>query len=254
MNTLASFFTENFSMLTIALVAVLFSLVELGWPNEKYGKSWRWVLQTITLAVLGVLLTLLTGNGFESDLEKYHINTSLSLHLNALPAWVSGFVGYLAVSFFVYWWHRARHASNLMWRIFHQIHHAPSRIQAVTAFYAHPADFLANTLIVNLVAYILLGLNVDGAAWTATWFGIFEIWEHVNIRTPRWLGYIIVRPEMHRVHHERDKHANNYGLPLWDMIFWTYENSLRRVECGFDPRLENRIGFMLLTRDVHKSA
>ncbi len=254
MQTFLLVFNEYLDIVLVALVAALFSLIERGWPNEDYGWNGRWLLQTGGLALLGVLLTLATGNGFESAIEKHRIVAPFSHYLNALPHWAAGFIGYLAVTFFIYWWHRARHASNLLWRVFHQIHHSPQRIQAITAFYAHPADFICNTLIINLVAYILLGLDIDGAAWTAVWVGIFEVWEHANISTPRWLGYLIVRPEMHRIHHERDKHTNNYGLPIWDMIFGTYENSLRRVDCGFDAALENRLVPMLMTKDVHKTA
>ena len=249
MQPLLDICTENFAIAAVVLAALLFSVVELCWPNKAHGLSWRWNFQAVAFALLGVLLTVLTGNGFEAQLQKFHLFSPLG----ALPDWASGFAAYLVVTFFVYWWHRARHASNMLWRIFHQLHHSPHRIQAFTAFYAHPADFLCNTLIVNLVAYLLLGLSVSGAAWAALWVGLFEIWEHVNIRTPRWLGYIIVRPEMHRIHHEREKHVNNYGLPVWDMIFGTYENSLRQVECGFAPQLEQRLLPMLLTRDVHKA-
>jgi sterol desaturase/sphingolipid hydroxylase (fatty acid hydroxylase superfamily) len=241
-------FSENFSVAVVALAALLFSLIELRWPNKAHDFSWRWNFQAVTLALLGVFFTILTGSGFESQLQSVHL---IALP-GTLPDWAGGFAAYLVVTFFVYWWHRARHASNLLWRVFHQIHHSPHRIQALTAFYAHPADFLCNTLIVNLVAYPLLGLSVAGAAWAALWVGLFEIWEHVNIRTPRWLGYIIVRPEMHRIHHEREKHLNNYGLPVWDMIFGTYENSMRQVECGFAPALEQRLLPMLMTRDVHQ--
>lgn len=253
MQTLVLMLNEYLVIVVSTVAAALFSLIELGWPNENYGWNGRWLLRTGVLTVLGVLLTLETGNGFESAIETHRIVTSFSLALSALPHWANGFIGYLAVTFFIYWWHRARHASGVLWRVFHQVHHSPQRIQAIMAFYAHPADFVCNTLIINLVAYLLLGLDAGAAAWTAVWVGIFEVWEHTNISTPRWLGYVISRPEMHRIHHERDKHAHNYGLPVWDMIFGTYENSLRRVECGFDAALENRLVPMLLAQDVHKN-
>ncbi len=70
------------------------------------------------------------------------------------------------------------------------------------------------------------------------------------MRTPHWLGYLIVRSEMHRIHHERDRHSNNYGLPVWDLIFGTYENSDREVECGFVPEKENQISDMLACKRV----
>jgi sterol desaturase/sphingolipid hydroxylase (fatty acid hydroxylase superfamily) len=243
---------EYFAIFVSALAACSLSAIERWWPNKKYRFDWLWIARALSLALAGVMLTILTGNGFESTLKSFALFPLLSERLNTFPAWASGFVGYLGVTFFVYWWHRARHASSLLWRLFHQVHHSPHRIEAVTAFYAHPADFLCNTLIVNVVAYSLLGLNINGAVWATIWVGVFELWEHTNIRTPRWLGYVVVRPEMHRVHHERDRHTNNFGLPVWDMVFGTYENSLRQVECGFDADKERQLAAMLACRDVHK--
>jgi sterol desaturase/sphingolipid hydroxylase (fatty acid hydroxylase superfamily) len=105
--------------------------------------------------------------------------------------------------------------------------------------------FLSNALCVNLVAYVLLGLNLDGALWTSFWVGVFELWEHTNIKTPLWLGYFVVRPDMHRIHHEKHRHSKNYAIPQWDMLFGTYENSLRIVECGFESQNEEKLISML---------
>jgi sterol desaturase/sphingolipid hydroxylase (fatty acid hydroxylase superfamily) len=55
---------------------------------------------------------------------------------------------------------------------------------------------------------------------------------------------------MHRIHHEKDRHTNNYGIPLWDIIFRTYENSTRFVECGFDIDKERKLLDMLLFKNV----
>ena len=95
-----------------------------------------------------------------------------------------------------------------------------------------------------------MGLSIEAASWAALWVAVFEYWEHTNIRTPHWLGYFIVRPEMHRIHHERKQHRNNYGLPIWDMVFGTYENSNRPVECGFDTSQEKRVSEMLACKQV----
>ena len=38
-------------------------------------------------------------------------------------------VGYLAITFVYYWWHRARHQSDVLWRVLHQLHHSPARLE-----------------------------------------------------------------------------------------------------------------------------
>jgi hypothetical protein len=75
---------------------------------------------------------------------------------------------------------------------------------------------------------------------------------HANIRTPRWLGYFISRPEMHAVHHERGSHSGNYcDLPVIDMIFGTYRNPEKfEGEAGFYDGASARVGDMILGRDV----
>jgi sterol desaturase/sphingolipid hydroxylase (fatty acid hydroxylase superfamily) len=85
---------------------------------------------------------------------------------------------------------------------------------------------------------------------------VAEFFYHWNIRTPRWVGWIVQRPEAHRVHHEYQRHTRNYGdLPILDWLFGTLENPVRYVSrCGFNPRHEARFIEMLALRDVHKSA
>ena len=51
--------------------------------------------------------------------------------------------------------------------------------------------------------------------------------------------------------HERGAHANNYGLPLWDLLFGTWRNpEVAPAQCGFGDDKERLIGQMLLLRDV----
>ena len=80
-----------------------------------------------------------------------------------------------------------------------------------------------------------------------------QFFVHMNVASPRWVGYFLSRPEMHRIHHELGVHKNNYAdLPLWDMLFRTYENpDNRAVECGFAPDREARVLDMLLLRDAN---
>ena len=229
------------------LILLGLSIWERKNPLHKYLADSSWQLRLVLYAGLGLFFTALIGSFIVPYLNE---SSAPSKYLNSLPNWLSGLAAYLVITFFVYWWHRLRHHSNFVWRVFHQIHHSTYRLQAVTALYAHPADFVANLLMINFVSYGLLGLNIESASWATLWVSVFEYWEHTNVSTPRWLGYFIVRPEMHRIHHERYRHSNNYGLPIWDLIFGTYENSDRQVECGFEIQNEGRIKEMLACKQV----
>jgi sterol desaturase/sphingolipid hydroxylase (fatty acid hydroxylase superfamily) len=164
-----------------------------------------------------------------------------------------GVVGYVVSTFVYYWWHRARHSVGVLWRGFHQLHHSPRRIEVVTSFYKHPAEHAGNSLLSAAIAYPLLGLSPQAAGVYTLLSALAEFVYHANVRTPRWLGWFVQRPEMHRIHHEHGRHAGNYGdLPVWDMLFGTYRNpATSKGRCGFDDDRERRVGAMLAFRDVH---
>jgi sterol desaturase/sphingolipid hydroxylase (fatty acid hydroxylase superfamily) len=170
-----------------------------------------------------------------------------------LGPWSSGAIAYVVSTFVYYWWHRARHASRLLWLGFHQLHHSPERIEILTSFYKHPAEQAADAILSSIIAYTWLGLTPAGGAVYTLLSALGEFAYHMNVRTPRWLGFFFQRPEMHRLHHERGSHAGNYGdLPIWDMLFGTYRNPATfDGPCGFDAEREARVGAMLALRDVH---
>ena len=159
-------------------------------------------------------------------------------------------IGYVAITFIYYWWHRARHENPFLWRWVHQVHHSASRLEVVTSFYKHPIEIFINGVLSPAVLYLLLGLNAESASLAFLLTGIAELFYHWNVRTPHWLGYLIQRPESHCVHHQRGRHRNNYSdLPLWDMLFGTFENPREQPRaCGFGPEVEQYLGTMLLGR------
>lgn len=111
---------------------------------------------------------------------------------------------------------------------------------------------MAATFITCLSAYWLLGLTPLSAIVALLLVSAFNLYIHSDTRSPRWIGWFVQRPEMHRVHHQAGHHADNYGLPLWDLLFGTWKNPRERVrDCGFDAERERRIYDMLLMRDVH---
>ena len=162
-------------------------------------------------------------------------------------------LGYFIFTFVIYWWHRLRHSSDLIWRIFHQFHHSPQRIQTLTAYYIHPLDMLVALTISNTILFPLLGLGVEAAGWYTLITGVAGFFIHANIRVPRQLGYVFQTPAMHRLHHKSGHHAHNYtDLVCWDMLFGTYCNPRDPVEqCGFDAERESKLLPMLLGKDVH---
>jgi sterol desaturase/sphingolipid hydroxylase (fatty acid hydroxylase superfamily) len=225
-------------------------LLERRMPGWKLPAVRTWPLRVVAVNLVQVGVVLLAGVTWEKWLcarSLWHLSAHVS------PA-AGGVIAYVIATFVFYWWHRWRHESDLLWRLFHQIHHSPRRIEVITSFYKHPGEMIVNSLIGSALVYALLGLSVEaGAVYTAC-TALGEFFYHTNVRTPRWVGWFFQRPEMHRIHHQHRRHRNNYGdITWWDMLFGTYENPGQFTEtCGFDPEKEERLGAMLLYADVHR--
>ncbi|MEO1174873.1 MAG: sterol desaturase family protein, partial [Myxococcota bacterium] len=228
-------------------MGLVFMGLERVFPDRDLPPVPGWWVRCIGFNVLQALVVL--GGG---ALWDHGFRTLSVFDLQHLPVLGQGAVGYLIATFVFYVWHRARHEVRPLWRLFHQMHHSPTRLETLTSFYKHPLEIVANALISTALVYGLLGLSVEGAACAAAMSAFAEFFYHVNIKTPRWLGWFIQRPEMHRLHHRRGHHDKNYSdLPIWDMLFGTYENPADvETPCGFDQEKERLLGHLLLARAV----
>jgi sterol desaturase/sphingolipid hydroxylase (fatty acid hydroxylase superfamily) len=169
---------------------------------------------------------------------------------SALPLWAQILCGFLLLELGVYAWHRTMHNTPFLWRWFHQMHHSAERVDIWGAFYFHPFDMLGWAFVGSLVLVLGFGITAEAAIAVNVAATFCSMFQHANVRTPRWLGYLITRPESHSLHHERDVHARNYGdIPLFDMIFGTFENPRSfDGKVGFYEGGSKRIGAMLAGR------
>ncbi len=216
-------------------------------PRRDLEEVDRFLPRALGLSVIQVAAAYLGGTFLDPWLQDIRFVSAEPLGL------VGGVVfGYLGITFFWYWWHRARHEVPFLWRTLHQVHHSPVRLELLTTYYKHPLESISNVVLGGLTLYLVLGLTPAQAAGVTVLCGLAEFFYHWNVRTPRWLGWIVQRPESHCVHHEADRHASNYGdLPLWDWLFGTLDNPETDddVTCGFGPA-EARLRDMLKCREV----
>ena len=98
----------------------------------------------------------------------------------------------------------------------------------------------------------MLGLEPAIVTGVVLLTGLAELFYHWNIRTPRWIGWFLQRPEMHRIHHARGWHTCNFsGSPRLGCALWDARQSQGDVEhCGFVE--EEKIAALLLGRDVRE--
>lgn len=233
-------------LLIFFLFVILFTREVIA-PASGAQCDKRWRILAGGINALSIIVAIGSGLVFHmsmNDVSLFHI----SRHL---PSIGQSAVVFLSASFVAYWWHRLMHKSDFIWRTVHQLHHSPSRIEALTAFYIHPLDSLIASVLNALVGYLVLGADIPAVALSLLYVGVFNLVAHTDAKTPWLLGLVLQRPEMHRLHHERSQHRSNYGLPVWDMLFGTWRNPRSgSVVCGFSPDNEYRIKDMLLMRNV----
>ncbi len=240
---------EILIFITIFVIFVLTFTLEVIAPASKNTCDHRWLVLASGLSLLQIAGTLLAGWIFINPIKAIAL-----ADFSGLNVINQGVTGFILTSFVAYWWHRAMHKNDLLWRLFHQLHHSPKRLESLTAFYLHPFDSMAATILNGFCCYAILGLTVSGTAISLFIAAIYNIYIHADLKTPRWVGFILQRPEMHRVHHKYMHHAQNYGLAMWDLVFNTYNNPKEYVqEVGFDETHSARIYDMLRTKDVYKS-
>ncbi len=238
--------------LAVPVTYFLFLGAERLWPARQFPprKGWQWIGVgfLILIAATGAVVPLLIPEEWLVA-HRWMDGTGLGIAGGAAA-------GYFILSGIVYAWHRGTPNVGFLWRGFHQIHHSPQRVDIPGSVIFHPLEMVVQVLLQLFVTVIVLGLDPIAAAlvgYVAAFYGMFQHW---NVRTPKWLGYVIQRPESHCVHHRKGVHYYNYAdLPLWDMLFGTFRNPAQYIgECGFEEPADKRIGAMLAFGDVNASA
>lgn len=246
--TFVMFNTSIFLVGGVFLACLLLERYRQGWTQPVRD---HWILRTAFLAAMELTVLL----AIALVVKDWWQWPSL-LNWDRLHPVSGGVLAYLAASLVFYWWHRLRHESNWYWRMFHQVHHSPARLETLTAFYKHPLEAASNSLLSSFLVYLVFGLDIAGAACYTVLTLTAQLLVHVNTQTPHWLGWIFQRPEMHRIHHQPGtEHLNYSDIPLWDMLFGTYANPVGfEGQCGFDQVREEKLGDMLRFVDVHLSS
>ncbi len=236
------------TILAVAAVGLVLLLVERVAPGRAFPRVPGFVPRAVLFSVFQAAIAWAAGVSWDPWLRAHR-----PWSLDGLGVAGGAVVGYLAITLVYYGWHRARHEVPFLWRHLHQLHHSPRRIEVLTSFYKHPLEIVANGLLSSAVLYVVVGVGREAATIAVLLTGLAELFYHWNVRTPRWVGFFVQRPEMHCVHHEKGVHTSNFAdLPLWDMIFGTYRNPASfEGECGFDAHEERDLAAMLRGRDLH---
>lgn len=236
------------SLTVFGIYAVLI-LWEAIAPARKLPIVRGWWLRGLTSFMVFFFLSSYLPLLWSEQLAQHQL-----FDLTTLGTWGGALAGLLIYEASVYVYHRSMHSANFLWYGLHQMHHSVERLDSYSAFWFSPLDMVGWTALASLCLTLIVGLTPEAATlvlYITMFLGIFQ---HTNIRTPRWLGYVIQRPESHSHHHERGVHARNYSdLPVFDMLFGTFYNPRDYAAAtGFYDGASERVVDMLCFRDVSK--
>ncbi|HET6149235.1 MAG TPA: sterol desaturase family protein [Polyangia bacterium] len=226
-------------------IYLLFLGLERLVPARPLAPIPRWRLKGLLFFLLGGLLV----GGLPAAWTPFARAHRL-LNLEGLGTWAGAAVAIVVNDLLGYAVHRLRHRPPL-WRL-HQMHHSAERLDVAGAFYFHPLDTVVYAFTATFLSSFLVGVSAPAAALAGSFGFLIAVFEHANVRTPRWLGFIVQRPEAHAIHHQRGVHGFNYGgLALWDAVFGTYRNPRTwDGQAGFWDGASRQLWALLVGTDV----
>jgi len=220
-------------------VFVLMLALETLWPcrPRSLSRRRRWpanlgILALDSAAVRALFPTAAVGVAAWADGAGHGL-----LQVLAAPGWLA-FVGTVIVlDLVIYAQHVAFHYVPPLWRV-HRMHHADVDVDVTTGGRFHPIEIVLS-MGLKVLAVIALGAPPAAVLVFEVLLNGTSMFNHANLHLPpaldRVLRWILVTPDMHRVHHSvvpRETNSNfGFNLPWWDRLFRTYRQA---PEAGYE--------------------
>jgi sterol desaturase/sphingolipid hydroxylase (fatty acid hydroxylase superfamily) len=246
LETLQAYFTTISSLHRAMLLAggiTFFWLVEIAAPlfNFKYKK-----FKHAGINLFFTLTTIIVNFGFAIIMVRVS-DWAVAQHFGLLPllqlsGWSEAILGILLLDFIgAYLVHMIEHKVKFLWK-FHMVHHADTHVDTTTGNRHHPGESVVRAVFA-IIAVWVLGTPIWMVMLYQSLSVVLTQFNHANIRIPKWFdksfGYIIVSPNMHRVHHHvtRPQTDSNYGniFSFWDRLLGTYNDTpMENIVYGLD--------------------
>ena len=216
-------------------VFALVALWELAAPRRALvvSKARRWA-SNLGLVVLNTVMLRLLFPLAAVGVAAFCVQNGWGLinHFR-VPFAIAVPLAVIAMDFVIWLQHVMVHAVPALWRL-HRVHHADLDYDVTTGARFHPLEIILSMLI-KFATIVVLGPPVVAVVIFEVLLNATAMFNHGNIRLPagldRVLRWIVVTPDMHRVHHsvEDDETNSNFGfnLPWWDRLFGTYRDQPR---------------------------
>lgn len=188
----------------------------------RYGRN-------LSFAVLGTIIVRLIFPVLAVAAAEHMAARGFGLfNLIALPAWLEALLAFLVLDAVIWAQHLLFHSVPVFWR-FHLMHHADLDFDTTTGVRFHPVE-IALSMAIKLGVVALLGAPAVAVLAFEVVLNATAMFNHGNVRLPLWLDgilrFVIVTPDMHRVHHSivaRETNSNyGFNLSIWDRLARSY--------------------------------
>jgi sterol desaturase/sphingolipid hydroxylase (fatty acid hydroxylase superfamily) len=237
---------DPISLIILSMYGMLM-LWEALFPGRKLPHVKYWKLRGLLVFIFYFFFTSYLPMFINPYIEPYRF-----FDLSGWGTVWGGIFAVLLYEFGVFVWHYSLHRSDFLWKTFHQMHHSAERLDTYGAFYFSPFDMIGWVVLGSVCFSLIAGLSPSAITVMLLVTNFLSIFQHANIRTPQWLGYIVQRPESHTYHHATGIHQCNYSdLPLFDLIFGTFKNPKGfEYKTGFYHGASAKIWDMLRAKDI----
>jgi sterol desaturase/sphingolipid hydroxylase (fatty acid hydroxylase superfamily) len=197
------------------------------------GKALRWSTNLGLVVLNALLLRVFLPLGATGMAAFAAANGWGALNHFEVAAWLAVPLAVIALDFAIWLQHVVMHAIPALWRL-HRVHHADLDFDLTTGVRFHPIE-IGLSMLIKFAVINLLGPPVMAVVIFEVLLNASAMFSHGNVRMPsaldRTLRWVVVTPEMHRVHHsvEDDETNSNFGFNLswWDRWFGTYRDQPR---------------------------
>ncbi|MBI1899572.1 MAG: sterol desaturase family protein [Planctomycetia bacterium] len=252
------FLCQGKFILPVALLT-LFWVWETWWPYFRgYRARGKHALHNLALALFNTTLLWVSFAWVTGIVagwtEKHQAGLLYQLPMPeavffgvSLGALLHYALALLLLDGWMYVWHRANHVVPFLWR-FHRMHHSDNQMDVTTATRFHIGEHALGAGL-RLALVPLLGIPL----WCIVVYDLAVIavtqFHHANISLGRLdlvLRWLIVTPEIHKVHHSRlrPETDSNYStvLSIWDRLARTlrFRADSRTIQFGLDDYDEPR--------------
>ena len=209
-------------LLLITVLCAVLSCFELWKPVERdhpRKERVRNIAATLIFILLGGLVTRVTIASVSWPVpasEQHGLGSSL------LVVFVSLFV----TDLLFYWYHRAQHAFEWLWRI-HELHHSDAHMNATTSLRTFWLESPIQALFISVPVSFISYRDVRAVVLVPIVATVWLFFAHANWRLHlKWLAAVFAGPQQHRIHHSiRPEHrGKNFAqfFPIIDVVFGTY--------------------------------